>query len=101
MGSKLIEAYTEVPIEKEGAKWEAAGRAGMQSFTRARRELLQPAGAGGTGCTPRVASSRAPRLAIIAGRAAWEPRLSLDPDWVDTTSAEPRDEEWRIVDGYA
>jgi hypothetical protein len=39
-------------------------------------------------------------FAVIAARAAWEPRLSMDPDWVDSTSAEPRDDEWRIIDAY-
>ena len=100
MGSKLIEAYTEEPIDKEGAKWEASGRAGMQSFTHARRELLQPAGAGGTRVYAEGGLIARTKLAVLAGRAAWEPRLSLDPDWIDTTSAEPRHKEWRILDGY-
>ena len=100
MGAKLIEAYTEAPIEKEGAKWEASGRAGMQSFTRARRELLQPAGAGGTRVYAEGGIIARTKLAVLAARAAWEPRLSLDPDWIDTTSAEPRGKEWRVLDGY-
>ena len=100
MGSKLIEAFTEEPIDKEGAKWEASGRAGTQSFTHARRELLQPAGAGGTRVYAEGGLIARTKLAVLAGRAAWEPRLTLDPDWTDTTSAEPRHKEWRILDGY-
>ncbi len=100
MGAKLTEAFREDPV-KEGATWEAAGRAGVQSFSRARRELLQPAGDGGTRPFAEGGFLARTTQGVVALRAAWEPRLSLDPDWADTTSAEPRDDEWRLVEGYA
>ncbi len=100
IATTLTEAFTEEPL-KDGAKWEASARAGMQSFTRARRELLQPAGEGGTRLYADGGIVGRTKTAIVALRAAWEPRLFLDPDWRDTTSSEPRDKEWRIVDGYA
>ena len=100
LAARLVDEFREEPIKKEGARWEAAGRGGVQSFTRARRELLQPAGDGGTRAYAEGGLTGRTPFAVIAARAAWEPRLSMDPDWVDTTSAEPRDDEWRILDAY-
>ncbi|HKP28172.1 MAG TPA: hypothetical protein VJU15_02175 [Gemmatimonadales bacterium] len=100
LAAKLVEEFQDEPIKKEGASWQVAGRGGFQSFTHARRELLQPTGDGGT--RPYVEGSVTGRtmFAVMSARAAWEPRLSMDPDWLDSASAEPRDEEWRIMDAY-
>lgn len=100
VGAELTEAFREEPV-KEGATWEAAGRAGVQSFSHARRQLLQPAGDGGTRPFAEAGFLARTVQGVVALRAAYEPRLALDPDWVDTASAEPRNDEWRLVEGYA
>ena len=100
LAAKLIEEFQDQPLKKEGAKWQLAGRGGFQSFTHARRELLQPAGDGGTRPYAEGGITGRTEFAVLSARAAWEPRLSMDPDWLDSTSAEPRDEEWRILDAY-
>lgn len=99
VGAKLADEFTETDV-KDGAAWQVAGRAGMQSFTHARRELLQPAGEGGTRLYAEGGVVARSKQGVLVLRAAWEPRLALDPDWVDSTSTEPREEEWRIIDSY-
>ena len=94
----LLEAFGTSPNK---GLWSIRGAAGAQGFSQARRELLQPAGDGGVKPFGEVGGEAA--YGVLAGgvRAAYEPRLALDPDWMDSTSTAPREARWRMPEAYA
>jgi hypothetical protein len=81
--------------------WAIAPRAGVQSFTHARRDLLQPGGKGGTRAYVEAEFSARFGPLVLVSRAAAENRLTLDPDWVGTTAQETKHVAYRFIEGYA
>jgi hypothetical protein len=80
--------------------WKLTALAGGQAYSRARRDLLHPAGAGGARPYTEVRGALAAGPVAGAVRALWEPRLDDDPDWTDPASGAPRDAVVRLSDTY-
>lgn len=74
----LREAWTDLDAE---SRWLAEGRAGIQAYSRPRRDLLHPVGT--SSVQPyvdlRLEGVFGPIVAV--SRPAIEPRVSKDPDW--------------------
>lgn len=83
-----------------GSGWTAAALAGGQAYTRARRDLLHPAGPGGVRPYSEVGGSATAGPVTGAARGIWEPRLEDDPDWTDDASGAPRSTSFRLADTY-
>jgi hypothetical protein len=96
MVSGLAQGLAEAP---RGYAVEA--RAGLQSATHARRDLLQPAGSGGAWPFGEAAVRAHYGPVAVAVRSTFEPRLRHDPDWVDASSTEPRTAQWRVAEATA
>lgn len=80
--------------------WTVAALGGGQAYSRARRDLLHPAGAGGVRPYGELRGSVTTGPVAGAVRGLWEPRLEDDPDWTDATSGAPRTAEFRLADTY-
>ena len=83
------------------AWWAIAPRAGVQSFTHARRDLLQPDGIGGTRAYADVEFSAGFGPVILVSRVAAENRLKLDPDWIGPPAQKTKNVAYRFIEGYA
>lgn len=98
VAARLLCQFSDAPSE---SWWAIAPRGGVQAFTHARRDLLQPGGAGGV--RPYLESEFSARFGplILASRAAAEDRLKLDPDWVSDSVQRDRNVAYRFIEGYA
>jgi hypothetical protein len=63
------------------SRWHVEARAGAQAFTRARRDLLHPAGPGGADPYADVRLEGVFGPVVAVSRPVIEPRLTDDPDW--------------------
>jgi len=82
------------------AWWRVEGRGGVQGFTSARRDQLQPAGdEGARGYAELLLEARAGSLVAVT-RGAAENRLKLDPDWPGAASQDGSSIPTRFVDAY-
>jgi hypothetical protein len=97
VAARLRREFADPPTE---SWWAIAPRGGIQAFTHARRDLLQPGGAGGV--RPYFESEFSARFGplILASRAAAENRLKLDPDWVSDSVQRNRHVAYRFIEGY-
>jgi hypothetical protein len=75
---RLRTEFAELEAE---ARWAAEVRAGVQAFTRTRRDLLHPAGPSGARPYVDVRLEGVFGPIVAVSRPAVEPRLSDDPDW--------------------
>jgi hypothetical protein len=90
---KLRAAYADPP----GNRWMVGGRAGLQAYTHARRELMHPDGPDGIRPYVELAGTATLENLVLVTRPTVEPRLVDDPDWLgrrDLTVA------GRIADAY-
>jgi hypothetical protein len=94
---RLRREFADPPTE---SWWAIAPRGGVQAFTHARRDLLQPGGPGGI--RPYLESEFSARFGplILASRVAAENRLTLDPDWVNDSGEKGRHVGYRFIEGY-
>ena len=76
--SWLIAQYQELDAAN---RWHVEARAGGQAFTRARRDLLHPAGPGGADPYADVRLEGVFGPVVAVSRPVIEPRLTEDPDW--------------------
>lgn len=97
VAARLRRDFTDPPTE---AWWAIAPRGGMQAFTLARRDLLQPGGAGGV--RPYVESEFSARFGpiVLVSRVAAENRLNLDPDWVSDSVQKDKNTAYRFIEAY-
>lgn len=81
-GSALIRRLRQAFDDPSGNVWLLEGRAGVQAYTHARRELLHPAGPDGVRPYADVGASAAFGNVVLVTRPVVEPRLVNDPDWM-------------------
>jgi hypothetical protein len=94
---RLLRQFADPPAEA----WAAiAPRAGVQAYSHARRDLLEPGGDGGvTGYAEAEFSAVFGPLALVS-RPAAENRLQLDPDWVADPAQKQKSIAYRFIDAY-
>ena len=73
---------------------------GLQTFSRARRDLFHPAGAGGTRLYVEGTFEGRFGSVVVASRAMAENRLKLDPDWQGGTFQQRKSQAYRFNDAY-
>ncbi|MBK8006346.1 MAG: hypothetical protein IPK12_21295 [Gemmatimonadetes bacterium] len=78
IAAELRSAWSE---RRSEAHWSAAPAAGVQAYTEARRDPLQPGGPDGANPYVELALAAAWGPIVAASRPAIEPRLPDDPDW--------------------
>jgi hypothetical protein len=78
----LIERLRRQFEEPAGNPWTIEGRAGVQAFTHARRELLHPSGPDGLRPYAELGGTLALGNLALVTRPTVEPRLTDDPDWL-------------------
>ena len=96
-GAALADALADRPEE---AWWRVAARGGLQAVSRARRDLLHPAGRGGV--FPYADATFEGRFGPItaASRAAFENRLRYDPDYPGQDLVAPKRGAYRFIEAY-
>jgi hypothetical protein len=74
--------------------------AGIDGFTRGRRDLFRPAGAGGI--RPFISVDLAGRFGpiLLVSRPTAENRLKLDPDWAGSSIQLAKRQAYRFADAY-
>lgn len=75
---QLLDEFRELDAPN---RWHLEGRAGGQAFSRARRDLLHPAGPGGVDPYVDVRLEGVFGPAVLVSRPVIEPRVTDDPDW--------------------
>jgi hypothetical protein len=75
-------------------------RAGAQAFTRARRDLLHPAGDGGVRHYVDVALEGRFGPLVFVSRPVAENRLKLDPDWSGAAINRTKNQAYRFAEAY-
>jgi hypothetical protein len=83
--------------DPSGNAWSLEGRAGVEAYTHARRELLHPAGPDGIRPYAELSGAAAFGNIVLATRPTLQSRLVKDPDWLgrrDLTVA------GRVADAY-
>ena len=97
IATRLRRAFADPPAESWAA---VAPRGGVQAYSHARRDLLEPGGNGGvTGYAESEFSAVFGSLALVS-RPAAENRLKLDPDWVADTAQRQKTIAYRFIDAY-
>ncbi len=76
--TELSRQWTDDPSDQ---RWEAAGRAGLQAYTHARRDPLHPAGPGAGKPFTELGLKAVFGDVVLASRPALEPSIIKDPDW--------------------
>ena len=88
-------------MDPPGTNWfRAAPAAGIDAFTRARRDLLRPAGPGGVRPYIEVALEGRFGPLVLASRPIAENRLKLDPDWPGASIQQGKRQAYRFTDAY-
>jgi hypothetical protein len=80
--SGLIRRLRQGFEDPSGNVWRVEGRAGLQAYTHARRELLHPAGPDGVRPYGELNGSAVFGNIVLVTRPTGEPRLVKDPDWL-------------------
>jgi hypothetical protein len=94
---RLRRDFSDPPAESWGA---IAPRGGVQAYSHARRDLLEPGGDGGvTGYAESEFSAVFGPLALVS-RPAAENRLDRDPDWVADSTQRQKHTAYRFIDAY-
>lgn len=97
MAWRIRREFTDPPAESWGA---IAPRGGVQAYSHARRDLLEPGGDGGvTGYAETEFSARFGSLALVS-RPAAENRLDLDPDWTADPAQKQKHTAYRFIEAY-
>ncbi len=97
IAATLVAAWSDRPE----ANWvRAAGRAGLDVFTSARRDLLHPAGGDGARFYADFALEGRFGPLVLVSRPAAENRLKDDPDWAGATLQRRKSQAYRFVEGY-
>ncbi len=98
---RLAARLRAVLADPPGTNWfRAAPAAGVDAFTRARRDLLRPAGAGGVRPYVEVAVEGRFGPLVVASRPIMENRLKLDPDWSGASVQQTKHLAYRFTDAY-
>jgi len=99
-GSASSELITRLRRELEepgGNRWRVEGRAGLQAYSHARRELLHPAGPDGVRPYVEARGEATFGNILLVTRPVVEPRVTLDPDWPGRKDV---DVAGRMADAY-
>ena len=97
IATRLRRAFADPPAESWAG---VAPRGGVQAYSHARRDLLEPGGNGGvTGYAESELSAVFGPFALVS-RPAAENRLKLDPDWVADTAQRQKTIAYRFIDAY-
>ena len=81
-GRTLIQRLRQHFADSTGNRWTIEGRAGVQAYTHARRELLHPSGPDGLRPYAELSGGLTLGNLVLITRPTVEPRLVLDPDWL-------------------
>jgi hypothetical protein len=88
-------------LDRADGSWvRVAPRAGATGFTRARRDLLHPAGAGGVRPYFEAAFQGVFGNLVLASRPIADNRLKLDPDWAGASVQRTKNQAYRFTDAY-
>lgn len=79
--AELVKRLSAEFSDLEGSRWGAEARAGVQAYTRTRRDLMRPDGPDGVQPYADVRLEGVFGPVVAVSRPAVEPRLSDDPDW--------------------
>lgn len=98
---RMAAAIREAVVDRAEAAWfRVAPTAGFQAFSRARRDLLHPAGDGGVrSYVDATLEGRFGNL-VLASRPIAENRLKLDPDWSGAAVQRGKNQAYRFADAY-
>jgi len=97
IGERLRQAFT----DSDSSAWfRVAARGGLQMFTRARRDLLHPAGADGVRFYADAAFEGRAGPLVLVSRPAAENRLKVDPDWAGAGLQRQKNQAYRFIDAY-
>src|SRR5215213_442039 len=81
-GRTLIQRLGQHFADSTGNWWTIEGRAGVQAYTHARRELLHPSGPDGLRPYAELSGGVTLGNLVLITRPTVDPRLVLDPDWL-------------------
>jgi hypothetical protein len=97
IAAELTQAFSD---RDDDAWFRVAPRAGVQAFSRARRDLLHPAGPSqATFYADLTLEGRFGPIVAVT-RPAAENRLKRDPDWAGGAIQQRKTQAYRFVDGY-
>ncbi len=97
VAQRLTQAFAD-PEEDNWVRGEVRG--GFDAFSRARRDLLHPAGDGGARFYAELPVQGRFGPVVIGSRPAAENRLKLDPDWAGGDFQNRKNQAYRFIEGY-
>jgi len=98
---RIAERLTQAWADPDSANWvRAEARGGIDAFSRARRDLLHPAGDGGARFYAELPIHGRFGPVVIGSRPAAENRLKLDPDWAGSDFQNRKNQAYRFIEGY-
>jgi len=100
-GAPLAAELRRALVDRIDEDWfRVAPRAGIQSFSQARRDLLHPSGGGGV--RPYFETALEGRFGnlVLSSRPIADNRLKLDPDWYGRSIQGAKRQAYRFTDAY-